>query len=77
MLSPVNGQVKFYDEATAWGVIQGDDGALYGVTGTRLSGPPLRVGELVLFEPQAAAGGPRAASIRRLRTSPEPRRGRT
>ena len=69
----VNGQVKFYDEDTAWGLIQGDDGGLYGVRGTRLPGPPLQVGEHVLFEPQAAPGGPRAAGVRRLRM-PEPSR---
>ena len=60
------GKVKFYDEPTDWGLILGADGALYGVRGTRLPGPPLQVGERVQFEPQAAPGGPRAADLRRL-----------
>ena len=72
----VNGQVKFYDEETAWGLILGDDGGLYGVRGTRLPGPPLQVGEKVLFEPQPAPGGPRAAGVRRLRMPEPSRRGK-
>jgi cold shock CspA family protein len=66
----MRGQVKFYDATTAWGLVLGDDGKLYGVTGAR---PPdaaaLTEGEYVLFEPQAAPGGPRAAAVRRLRAS--------
>ena len=62
------GQVKFYDEPTAWGLILGVDGDLYAVRG-RLPGPPLEVGEQVLFEPQAAPGGPRAAAVRRLKSA--------
>ena len=62
----VIGQIKFYDESTAWGVIQGADGGLYAMRGAQLSGPPLQVGERVVFEPQAAPGGPRAAAIRRV-----------
>ena len=67
------GQVKFYDETTAWGLILGSDGALYGVQRARLPGPPLQIGERVRFEPQEAPGGPRAADVRRLPSSP-PRR---
>jgi cold shock CspA family protein len=65
----VTGQVKFYDEATAWGLILGSDGCLYVVRGNRLPGPPLRVDEHVLFEPQPAPGGPRASGVRRLRAA--------
>jgi cold shock CspA family protein len=69
----MDGQIKFYDESIAWGVILGTDGRLYGVRGIRGTGPPLRVGERVVFEPQAAPGGPRAAAVRRIRTSEAPR----
>jgi cold shock CspA family protein len=72
----VNGHVRFYDEDTAWGVIQGDDGGLYGVRGSGLPGPPLQVGEEVRFEPQSAPGGPRAALVRRLRMPDPPRKGK-
>lgn len=61
------GQIRFYDESTAWGVIQGADGGLYAVRGAQLSGPPLQVGERVVFEPQPAPGGPRATAVRRVR----------
>jgi cold shock CspA family protein len=63
----VVGQIKFYDESTAWGVILGADGGLYAVRGTQLAGSPVQVGERVVFEPQPAAGGPRAAAVRRVR----------
>jgi len=62
----VDGQVTFYDESTAWGVILGDDGGLYAVRGTLLSGPPLQVGDRVVFEPRPAPGGPRAAGVQRV-----------
>lgn len=62
----VDGQIKFYDESTAWGVILGDDGGLYVVRGTQLSGPPLQVGDRVVFEPRPAPGGPRAAGVQRV-----------
>ena len=71
----MDGQIKFYDESTAWGVIVGDDGGLYVVRGARLPGPPLQVGERVAFEPQPAPGGPRASAVRRLRASDAPKRG--
>lgn len=61
------GEIRFYDQSTAWGVIQGADGGLYAVRGAQLSGPPLQVGERVVFEPQPAPGGPRATAVRRIR----------
>jgi len=67
------GQVKFYDEPTAWGLILGSDGALYGVLRVRLPGPPLQVGDRVQFEPHTAPGGLRAREVRRLAAaSPRP-----
>jgi cold shock CspA family protein len=71
----VDGQIKFYDESIAWGVIVGDDGTLYVVRGTQLANPPLQVGERVAFEPQSAPGGPRAAAVRRLRSPDTPKKG--
>jgi hypothetical protein len=62
----MDGQIKFYDESVGWGVVMGVDGRLYGVRGARLPGPPLRVGERVVFEPTPAPGGPRATAVRRL-----------
>ena len=61
------GQVKFYDVSMGWGVILGADGGLYAVRGPQLQGPPLSVGERVVFKPQPAQGGPRATAVRRLR----------
>jgi cold shock CspA family protein len=66
----VVGQITFYDESLAWGVVLGADGGLYAVRGAQISGPPLKVGERVTFEPQPAPGGPRAAAVRRLRAGP-------
>jgi cold shock CspA family protein len=68
----MHGQIKFYDEPSAWGIILGDDGALYVVRGARIPGPPLRVGERVAFEPRPAPGGPRAAAVRRVSSSEVP-----
>ena len=62
----INGQVEFYDEDTAWGLIRGDDGRLYDVRGSQLSGPPPRVCERMLFEPQTAPGIPRVMTVRRV-----------
>jgi cold shock CspA family protein len=70
----LDGQIKFYDEATAWGVILGADGRLYGVRSPRRLNPPLRVGERVVFEPRPAPGGPRAAGVRRPGSSEAPGR---
>jgi cold shock CspA family protein len=68
----VVGQITFYDESLAWGVVLGADGGLYAVRGAQISGPPLKVGERVTFEPQPAPGGPRAAAVRRLRGAGPP-----
>jgi cold shock CspA family protein len=69
----INGRVEFYDEPSAWGLIRGDDGRLYDLRGAQLGGPVPQVGERVLFEPQPAPGGPRAAAVRRLNPAPAPR----
>ena len=71
----MDGQIKFYDESMAWGVIVGDDGKLYAVRGSQVPHPPLQVGERVAFEPQSAPGGPRASAVRRLRSAEAPRKG--
>jgi cold shock CspA family protein len=68
----MRGQVKFYDRTTAWGLVLGDDGKLYGVTGARTPDTALTEGEYIFFEPQAAPGGPRAAAVRRLRPAEGP-----
>jgi cold shock CspA family protein len=68
----INGQIEFYDEDSAWGLIRGGDGHLYDLRGVQLAGPAPRVGEKVLFEPQPASGGPRAVAVRRLRPAPAP-----
>jgi len=62
----MDGHIQFYDEGTAWGVIIGADGRLYGVRGAQLPGPPPVIGERVAFEPQPAPGGPRAVAVRRI-----------
>jgi cold shock CspA family protein len=64
--SAMIGQLRFYDRATGWGVIVGDDGALYMLDGQRLSGPPLRLGERIRFEPATGPGGLRATGAQRL-----------
>ena len=61
----MTGCVRFYDAATRWGVVVGDDGGLYMIQGQQL-GAPFRDGERVRFEPVQAPGGPRASSIQRL-----------
>jgi cold shock CspA family protein len=65
----MNGLVKFYDEPTGWGLIVGDDGALYMLRGGQLADAAPRVGERVAFEPQTGVGGLRAAAVRRLPSS--------
>ena len=70
----MDGQIRFYDEPTAWGIILGDDGGLYVIRGGQLPGPPLQVGERVVFEPQPAPGGPRATAVRRVRQAEAPRK---
>jgi len=67
----VIGHIKFYDESTAWGVIQGVDGGLYAMRRDHLAGSRPEVGDRVVFEVQPAPGGPRAIAIRRTaRPSP-------
>lgn len=68
----MDGQIKFYDEPTAWGIILGDDGTLYVIRGARISGPPLQVGDRVAFEPRPAPGGPRATAVRRIASADTP-----
>jgi cold shock CspA family protein len=68
--SVMTGQVEFYDEACAWGLIRGDDGRLYELRGAQLPGPPPREGDHVLFDPQPAPGGPRAQALRRAAPVP-------
>lgn len=67
----MTGRLGFYDEATAWGVIVGEDGCLYAFRGSQAAGPLLEAGELkagetVTFEPQPGAGGLRAVGVRRI-----------
>lgn len=62
----MNGHVKFYDEPTGWGLIVGDDGALYMLRGGPTPEATPCVGERVAFEPQKAAGGLRATAVRRI-----------
>ena len=74
----MSGHIEFYDEATAWGLIRGDDGHLYDLRGGHISGAPPAIGYKVVFEPQAAPGGRRATGIRRVPatlTGPVPRSG--
>jgi cold shock CspA family protein len=61
----MQGQIAFYDEPSAWGLIRGHDGLLYGFRGSQVAGPAPRVGERVAFDPLPAPGGPRAAAVRR------------
>jgi cold shock CspA family protein len=68
MLQSVIGRIKFYDESTAWGIIQGADGGLYAMRGDQLAGPRPEIGDRVVFEVQPAPGGPRAIAIRRTRS---------
>jgi cold shock CspA family protein len=70
----MTGCVRFYDGATRWGVVVGDDGGLYMIQGQPL-GPPFRDGERIRFEPMQAPGGPRATSIQRLGVFPRPTAG--
>jgi hypothetical protein len=71
----INGQVEFYDEGCAWGLIRGEDGCLYDLRAGQLQGIAPRVGEWVTFEPQpASGGGPRASAVRRAGPPPAARR---
>ena len=62
----LRGAISFYDAATKWGIIAGDDGRLYAVRGDQFSGVEPRPGERVSFAPLAAPGGPRATGVQRL-----------
>lgn len=66
----LTGQIEFYDDASAWGLIRSDDGRLYDLRGAQLGGLPPRVGDRVGFDSQAAPGAPRATNVRRLKPSP-------
>jgi len=68
----MTGQLRFYDRATAWGVIIGDDGTLYMLDGQHLTAPPLRLGERMRFEPATGPGGLRATGIERLSVFTKP-----
>ena len=62
----MTGRLRFYDHATAWGIIIADEGGLYMLYGQPVMGAPLREGERVRFEPATGPGGPRAARVQRL-----------
>jgi cold shock CspA family protein len=62
----MTGRLRFYDAATAWGVIVADEGGLYMLYGQPVTGAPLRDGERVRFEAAAGPGGPRAIGVQRL-----------
>jgi cold shock CspA family protein len=62
----MTGRLRFYDHATAWGVIVADEGGLYMLYGQPVTGAPLREGERVRFEPATGPGGLRAAGVQRL-----------
>jgi hypothetical protein len=61
----LGGELRFYDEGTAWGVIAADDGRLYVMRGRRAARSPLRVGVRVVFEPLVTPGGLCATAVRR------------
>lgn len=63
--SSLAGELRFYDEATAWGVIAGEDGRFYVLRARRLATPPLSAGVRVLFDPVVTPGGLRATAVRR------------
>ena len=58
------GRVEFYDRATAWGLIVGDDQDLYVIRGRDGRGVAPRVGERVSFEPRPGADDKRATEVR-------------
>jgi cold shock CspA family protein len=62
----MTGRLRFYDHATRWGVVVADEGGLYMLYGQPATGPPLREGERVRFEPAAGPGGARAIGVQRL-----------
>jgi cold shock CspA family protein len=62
----ITGYLKFYDDRSAWGLILGEDGAVYVVRGDQLLEPAALTGQKVAFEPQKTRTGLRAASVRRI-----------
>lgn len=66
----MTGDMKFYDEATAWGVVVGEDGRLYVVRGPHLVTPRPDAGDAVTFEPRRAPGGLRAVDVRKAERKP-------
>jgi cold shock CspA family protein len=68
----MTGRLNFYDRASAWGVIAGDDGHLYSVVAQQLTSPELREGDRVHFEPVTTRGAPIAGRVRRLAASAGP-----
>src|SRR5262245_10171095 len=62
----ITGQVEFYDDSSAWGLIRGEDGILYDLRGGQMAGPAPRVGDRVTFDPQDVPGAPRAGNVKRI-----------
>lgn len=62
----MRGELRFYDDASRWGVILGEDGCLYMLRAGDVPAPAPRVGEKVAFEPAPGPGGLRASTVRRL-----------
>jgi cold shock CspA family protein len=62
----MKGEISFYDEPGAWGLVMGEDGRFYVVRGSQMPGVLPRVGERVDFEPVTTAFGLRAAAVRRV-----------
>lgn len=63
----MTGDMTFYNEPTAWGLILGDDEPLYVVRGSYMVGPAPRVGEKVRFEPRETGRALKAVEVRRIR----------
>jgi hypothetical protein len=59
------GQLRFYDESTAWGLILGEDGRLYAVRRSHMVEPAPEPDDRVTFEPRRTAGGLRAITVRK------------
>jgi cold shock CspA family protein len=62
----ITGHLKFYDHPSGWGLILGEDGAVYVVRGDQLVEPAPLIGQKVAFEPQKTRTGLRATSVRRI-----------
>lgn len=57
------GQLRFYDEATAWGLVIGEDGRLYAVRRSHMLAPEPEPGDRVTFDPRKTPGGLRAVAV--------------